>query len=339
MCKVEKKDDFIGRTFPTPAGGVLTVVGISTSSRVDGHKKYLCECSICSKDTELFPDLFESVKRGLTGSKSRKPRVICGCTKFKWNEKQHRILVAREADRRGYVFNGWCGIFNGAKTKLNLHNPVSGNHWSTTHINNFYNGNGDPLLKGVAISASKLIPKEQRESEIRVICEEEGLSFLDWGTEVYSGGSTKFRWLCNKGHLCLNTSVDNFISGRRCITCRFLSGNMNGYYKERVDEQDFLYLFDCITSTKVGRSFDILRRQGEVSKPRFLGFKPEVLQTYTATHQVVYDTEQAIHAELRERGFQYDCLWTNECFTKDCWYVLQEILEDYVSSGILEKVT
>jgi len=261
---INKEDSFIGSNFDTPKGGVITVVGISTSPRVDGHKKYLCECSICSKDTELFPDLFESVKRGLTGSKSRKPRVICGCTKFKWSESQQVILVKREAALRGYTFSGWSGVFKGAKTKLHLYNPVTGNSWDSTTINNFNEGNGDPTFR-------------------------------------MNGG--------------------------------------NGYYPERVEETDYLYVLDFLTPYKVGRTFNLKERRKNLKTEAHLPNKPEVLQLYTATHQTIYDTEQAIHAELRERGFQHYCNWTNECFTKDCWHILQEILEDYVSSGTLERVT
>ena len=40
---------------------------------------------------------------------------------------------------------------------------------------------------------------------------------------------------------------------RMTIIAENLANNMNGYYKDRACEIDFLYLFDCVTSTKVGR--------------------------------------------------------------------------------------
>lgn len=48
------EDDFIGTTFPTPDGGVLTVVGWNGERQGCGSKKYTVECSICSKDKGCF---------------------------------------------------------------------------------------------------------------------------------------------------------------------------------------------------------------------------------------------------------------------------------------------
>lgn len=180
--------------------------------------------------------------------------------------------------------------------------------------------------------------KEQREYQINKICEDENLKFVGWVGE-YKDCKSKFKWLCTNGHKCSST-VNSFINGKcRCKTCFEESGNCNGYYPERTEEKDFLYVMDFLTPYKVGRSFDVGQRRKDLRNKEGISGLPEALQTYTATHQVIYDTEQAIHAELRERGFQYHCDWTNECFTKDCWYILQEILEDYVSSGTIKRVT
>jgi len=96
---------------------------------------------------------------------------------------------------------------------------------------------------------------------------------------------------------------------------------------------------DFCVSTKVGRAFNIENRRTNLRRISGVVDKPEVLQSYTATHQVVFDTEQEIHAELRQRGFQHDCDWTNECFTKACWETLQELLEGFVREGVLERLT
>ena len=118
-----------------------------------------------------------------------------------------------------------------------------------------------------------------------------------------------------------------------------MKGNSNGYYEERANEVDYLYVMDFKVSTKVGRSFDITRRQGELKRKAEIDFYPEVLQSYTASHKTIFDTEQAIHAQLRSRGFQYYCDFTNECFTVDCWNILQEILEDFVSNGVIKRLS
>lgn len=412
MCKVEKVDDFIGSTFPTPKGGVIKVTTFS-GKRSGSSKLYTCECSICNSDEELFPEPFLVTRTYLTGSKSNEPRFPCGCGKRRWTKIQYKIRILRECESRGYTFLGFCE-WEGVHTKLKLECGVDQFLWETTSIANFLLGVGCPECSRVKRSKPKetmvklffesgefkegtiftrnltrrtkqgslafwdmycptcsndefvqaglcsgvftavhsslqegYIPcrcgryshtQEQQEFRIKRLCEEEGLTFLGW-KDGYTGNHSKMLWICAEGHLCDTSEVKTFLEGGRCKTCRDLSSGVNGYYKERVGEVDYLYLMDFLVSDKVGRSFDVEDRRVSLKTVAGLKQKPEVLQVYTATHQVIYDTEQEIHAKLRKRGFQYTCSWTTECFTKDCWYSLQELLRDYVSSGVLTRVS
>lgn len=148
----EYVDDFIGTTFPTPKGGVLTVV--SWSGERSGYiKRYTVECSTCSIDKELFPEDFKSVKGHLV-----KGAVPCGCAKIpKWNEEQHKVRVQRECAERGYAFHGWVGEFKGNKTKLDLENLKTGNRWGSTNICNFMQGQGDPKERLLKIKESNTV--------------------------------------------------------------------------------------------------------------------------------------------------------------------------------------
>lgn len=137
--KNNKVDDFIGTTFPTPNGGVLTVVGWD-GERSGRTKKYTIECSICSKDTELFLDDFKSTKGHLVNG-----YVPCGCAKSpRWSEYQYKVRVQRECRVRGYIFHGWVEKFKGCKTKLDLENLKTGNRWGSTNIDRLMRGKGDP---------------------------------------------------------------------------------------------------------------------------------------------------------------------------------------------------
>ena len=182
--------------------------------------------------------------------------------------------------------------------------------------------------------------KKQREYQIKNICEEEGLTFLGWCNTFINCKEARFNWVCKEGHLCENTAVDGFINnGNRCKTCRNLQGEGNGYYPERAGEQDFLYVMDVISrSIKVGRSFNVEDRRRGVKSSGKLAVKPKVLQVYTATHEVVYNTEQMILTELRAKGLQYPCNWTNECFYEGCLTHLQHLLDKWVSCGVLNKL-
>lgn len=415
--KVVKEDDFIGSTFGTPKGGVLTVV--EKLPKIKGKNvKYLCECSICSEDKELFPELFEAHKGHLVGSLSNKPSVPCGCSYYKWSKKQYKIRIIRECKVRDYEFLGFLE-WRDANTMLRLRCLKDGNVWDTTKISNFFAGNGcsvcaklstgaahkltdyestlvfmgsgkfldgtifkrcertnnvghhvyfdmicplcsydkyveEGLCSGVFTSHGSslregMLPcrcqrgycftREQYEFDIKVVCKEEGLTFLGWIGD-YEGVYSKFLWVCSKGHLCSDTIVGSFLGGTRCMECHKLRrGNGNGYYEDRKYEQDYLYTMDFDTPYKVGRTFEVKERINRLKSKAALPHKPKLLQLYTATHEVVYDTEQEIPEELRKRGFQYYCNWTNECFTKDCWNVLQELLKVYVSAGVLTIVT
>jgi hypothetical protein len=116
------------------------------------HRYFILECSVCSKDTELFPygSLISSKGDLIRG------RLPCGCSRIpKWTEDQNKIRIQRECDKRGYVFHGWCGEYIGKETKLSLENPVTDNIWNTTEFNSFMYGKGDPAASGSGFDSSK----------------------------------------------------------------------------------------------------------------------------------------------------------------------------------------
>ena len=331
-------ETFIGKCFDTPKGGKITVVGRLSKSK-GRCGKYLCKCSICSLDAELFPDLFEANKADLNRPLNKPPIVPCGCSRYYWNESQYKVRVKRECVIRGYTLNGWAGKYKGAHTKLDLYNPCTGNTWYTTDIHNFFGGRGDPEQAKLDNGTSKRIPEARMESQIRAICTEEELTFIGWGINGYVNSRSKPHWLCKEGHFCDTTTSDHFINeGHRCITCARLDSNFNGYYPERAEEKDFLYIMDIQKCIKLGRSFTPKRRSYEVKYAANITFNPETLQLLTASHKVVYDTEQEILKELRKQGFNFDCSWTNECLTYSGLVALQNLLDGYIKSGVLSQV-
>lgn len=175
--------------------------------------------------------------------------------------------------------------------------------------------------------------EKQREVQIKKVCDIEGLKFVGWTDEGgYKNSSSKFGWLCPKGHKC-STEVISFLNtGRRCNTCRKETSVIYGYYSDRASETDFLYLtrFNDQGCIKVGRSFDVNRRTHELQKISGSSEQGiEVLQVLTGTRQEVYNTEQWIHEELTDRGFYHqDSEWTVETFDQDCEELLYSLVED-----------
>lgn len=288
--------EFIGTEFPTPKGGVITVVGCCKEKSSGRKVLFKVECSICSKDVELFPNGFIVQKVCLVNGS-----LPCGCSKCpQWSEKQFKVLVKRECEKRNYKFLGWSGDFLGRNTKLHLHNLDNGNIWETTRINNFLNeGNGCPVAKATNHGSIRRKPYEDVVKQLKDICSSEGHTFLS--LPEYQNNLSKFKWRCDKGHNC-ETSVNKFLNKRRCKTCKCLNNNGDfGFYKDRIHEQDYLYIYKIKGKPyiKVGRSFEPDRRlkENQTRINKYYGNrKHKITQThlFIGTHEEIYNLEQEI---------------------------------------------
>jgi hypothetical protein len=105
------------------------------------NRCFILTCSVCSKDTELFPYGSISSTKGQLKI-GHKP---CGCPSTpRWNEDQNKIRVIRKSKENGYIFHGWSEGYHGKDTKLLLENPETGNTWRTTSMHHYLTGGGDP---------------------------------------------------------------------------------------------------------------------------------------------------------------------------------------------------
>lgn len=119
----------------------LEIVSILTEK--GKRRRYTVKCHICCLDQELHGDATYTVFISNITSRKAMP---CGCSSApKWTEEQYKILVKREADRRGFIFKGWYGEYKKNQgTKLILECPLHG-VWKLTNINGFLSaGSGCP---------------------------------------------------------------------------------------------------------------------------------------------------------------------------------------------------
>ena len=321
--KQQKAEDFIGWKSPD---GRLEVIGIA--GKQGTNTTFKVTCTECSKDKELFPDgYFISTKGDLI--KSKKP---CRCSKFNWEYWQFLVLAKRSAGAR-FIVHGFSEEFHGQKTKLNLECLKDGHKWTARSNDIINGGTGCPKCSGV------YRPTEQEALQKCIdICKEMGydaIGFVDGYKGVHK---TRFEYICRihgKQSVIYGIFINN---GTRCMGCwkdkqlELLrdNGNGNGYYPERKDETDFLYILDFDGKfIKVGRSFDVdkrikgLRTLSKVSKKKI--YK---LRIFTATHQEIYDYEQELHNELREHNFQHFVDWSTECFENDSLLSLNKLLDN-----------
>ena len=94
--------EFVGTTFKVDGtGAILTVIGVKGKNR-SGIAKFSVECSICTKDVELFTDPVFSIYKSHLQNKDGSLKVIpCGCSKKpQWTEQQDEILTQRLLDAK-----------------------------------------------------------------------------------------------------------------------------------------------------------------------------------------------------------------------------------------------
>lgn len=318
--KKESAEEFVGWK---SEDGLLEVIDICGKQGSITTFKVICHR--CKEDRELFPQgYFVSTKGSLVNG--RKP---CKCSKKpEWNQEQYLVLARRAAKDR-FIVHGFAEEFHGHKTKLNLECSVDGYKWSASINNVVSKGSGCPKCSGNAR------PTEQEAlSKCKNICEAENYEVVGF-VDGYKNQKSRFEYKCPK-HGIRNVSYNDFVNnGKRCKGCwkerqkEVISqlGNGNGYYPERKDEKDFLYVLDFGSKfLKVGRSFDIDDR---ITGLRSLSKIKNIykLRIFTATHQEIYDLEQELHSKLREKGFQYYVIWTKECFENDCIFMLNKLLD------------
>lgn len=315
--KRQKPEDFIGETFNN---GKLEVIGIA--GKQGRATTFKVTCTECSKDPELFPDgYFVSQKGNLVNC--QKP---CGCSTYKWEDWQFLILAHRAGEKKGFIVHSFTEEFKNQNTKLSLECLKDGHKWTASISNIINKGMGCPKCSGV------YRPTEQEALQKCIdICKE-----MDYDVVGFDGGykgvhKTRFEYVC-KIHGKQNVSYGNFVNtGSRCKGCwkdkQKDLGNGNGYYPERKDETDFLYILDFDGKfVKVGRSFDIERRVPELQRES--GIQEVIkLRIFTSTHQEIYDFEQELHGKLRARNFQHYVDWSTECFDNNALFILNNILD------------
>jgi hypothetical protein len=311
--KRQKAEDLIGSTFNN---GKLKVIGIEGKTK-SFNKIFKVTCTECSKDPELFPlGYFKTTKRKLELG-----IIPCGCSKaHRWEPFQY-LTLARRAGEGRFTVHSFTEKFKGVHTKVNLECIKDGYKWSAEVASVIHTGAGCPNCSRNAR------PSEQEAlDKCTAICKEMNYEVIGF-VGNYKNNKTYFEYKCPK-HGIQKVSYNGFINwGSRCQECSREIDGWNGYYPSRKDEKDFLYVLNFDDKfIKVGRSFDV---DGRIPKLRFLSKIQEIikLRIFTATHKEIYDLEQELLDELRERNFQHYVEWSKECFGSDSFYVLTYLLD------------
>lgn len=104
--------------------------------------------------------------------------------------------------------------------------------------------------------------------------------------------------------------------------------HMNGFYPERVLEEDNLYLIETDDFIKCGRSFNPELRMKSLEKDS--GFNFTIIGLYKGTHKQVYTLEQKIKHKMTRRNLHYfkEPCWSgsSECYKKSALHQVRELI-------------
>jgi len=322
----ENPSNLVGRTF----NGLKVLSIISRNSK---SIQYQVFCKECAKDSELFGDGYFVITKGnlLAG------KLPCGCSKnYRWSLTQYLIRAGRVAADKNYKIIDIVKPFKGNKTKIKCECLVDNHIWEATFSNLINYKQGCPKC------AFNYKPTEQDAlNKCKIICADMAYDVLGF-PDGYKNKDSRFEYLCST-HGIQNVSYHSFVwLGTRCFGCakekQVKLGNGNGYIYNRKDEQDFLYILSFDNKfIKVGRSFNVEKRISRNGLQKYSKINNIIkLRIFSGKHQDIYNIEQQILKELRQKDFQYHLNWTTEAFMNDCLPYLNSLLTTYKQQGLTE---
>lgn len=153
-------------------------------------------------------------------------------------------------------------------------------------------------------SKSQKLTDAQHQYRVKMILESEDSIFMGFDSLGITR-STKFRWVCNKGH-GNHTSLNNFLVGQRCSgACKYenLPRINGGIYLGKEQAKDNLYLLNLFSSKesflKIGRSFDVLSRVSDFE----VFYEVDILAIVSGEHSSVVSLEREVHKKLGENHY------------------------------------
>ena len=130
----------IGDTFKTKHGNILEVKESTGEFRSNGAEIYILECNICSnEDPELW--YYGSIKSDKYCL--NRGQTCCGCSKAIYTAKQWKIRLERKCLEKGFDIINY-GELKNKMSEVEIHNPITGNIWSTPLHHLINHNRGDP---------------------------------------------------------------------------------------------------------------------------------------------------------------------------------------------------
>ncbi|ASU00341.1 hypothetical protein [Aeromonas phage AS-zj] len=211
MCGQCPVDDFIGQTFPTPKGGVLTIVG---DNGLKGNKKrYEFKCSVCSKDPRL-PKTFYASKNSIMDG-----HISCGCSSRYRDDGEISVYLGDKSKTRyGNILTivGHNGLVKNKKRYFVECSVCSLKERYTKHfeipLSDFRNGNKTPC------ECSNRMKKKESQIvyDAKELCKSRGYEYIRFVNKI--SANSKIIYFC-KDHGEQIQSLGKMKQGQSCPQC------------------------------------------------------------------------------------------------------------------------
>lgn len=255
--KIEQDEWSLTRpTFRTPKGGILTVVGLVRKNDRPNH--YVVQCSECKKDKDLHGEgLYVIIKAQIT-----RGGIPCGCSKRpRWSKYQWKVMAARFAQKKGFIFKDYAEDYAGTNTKLVLSCPLHG-EWKTTSLLCLKKGRGCPSCgaqKRVTAASSCLKGKPAKNRLSKEIIKKEEWATQGWWKVISYRNANSVSVACTK---CNLRNTKPLSSLRRGIKCTCFGGRRkitDAYIRQLAIDRGLVFLGDDSKATKTkDRSLGLL---------------------------------------------------------------------------------
>lgn len=213
---MQKADPFVGKTFATPKGGIITVLGVV--QRVTNRPKYVwVSCSICSMDDELWP---EGSICCMPGSLT-KGCAPCSCSKKPTLTLEQHLLIARRS-----VDGSMHKVISVSRPKENgsvIARILCLDHgeWTCSTDSLRKRTHGCQKCYQETISSRVRKPETESVEEIKEVAARLGHEFIEF-IGGYSGAHSRASMQCFE-HGAFDVLVTNYRKEKaNCPKCRYL---------------------------------------------------------------------------------------------------------------------
>ena len=281
----------------------------------------MCKCPV---DNYEWNAAISHILNGTGCPECNRAKLLLGVSPYGFSDSLNKIK--EECEKRDYIFKYFMEDYKNVYTKFKYVCKKHGEQISS-YSSMVTNKSGCRKCGKLKSSEHKRIKLEEAIHNIDKLCTIDGYVFVGF-IDGYKRNTSRFKYICPT-HGEQTGSYNNFKAGCRCPDCAKEKQGVYGYYHNRLEEEDNLYVISIDDYIKVGRSFNLKKRFYDIKRDSGCE-KLEMIYTLKGLHKDIYNLESRIHKELRKNGFTYKTTWSNETFLKEGLSLLRKYFEESI---------